>query len=273
MTWEALCAQPAETGAHYLKYRRLLSAAETVFAPQLLALGNEELSIPYGGDLPEYRASRQSQTSGEKTESAIRWWLNNLGYKRSMLQIRMHNEIINALLSQIYGKDFDQDIDAILSKKRLARYHSDVVLQTGRRMGKSWGTAMIIVALMLTIPAFEVMVFSLSKDNAKKMIELVRGMIPAEFVMYIKKDNQTRVAMRLPGDPHGSYRSITALSSSDVVRRVLEEGEKRGVGGSQPGVGVRAWVARVGVGCWTAHLHRSRLDPSDAPVRRAGAPR
>jgi hypothetical protein len=198
----------------HLKSASVLRAAELTYAPRVLRLAQNGVARPGAAELADFKRNANVETDGQQREAQIRRILDELGYKRSMMQIKFHNEFINALTPNIYGDEYDQDKDTVLARKNVERIWTDVVIQTGRRMGKSYGTAMIIVALLCVLPKFEVMIFSLSSGNAEKMLDLVRTMLPTSLRQYVDANSRSRMTFNLPG----GVSSVTALSSDNPVR-------------------------------------------------------
>jgi hypothetical protein len=233
--------------APFPAFGNLLRSATAHFQPQFVAATKQHLDLPLGHEMAAFRAATKRTTAGEEKEASIRALLDNLGYERNVLQVEMHNHALTALLPQIYGQEYDRNYETILKRKNIDRHYSDVVMRTfgaalalfasradaavlarswwarrgtvtARRMGKTYGTAMLATALLCELEAFEIIVFSVSMDTAIKMIDLVRSMIPAHMWAFKETNSLTQISFRVRGDKHNRLRSITALAGTNKVR-------------------------------------------------------
>ena len=219
-----------------------LQAALVTFMPRFARLQREYIDVVSGDKVVSAASKNLAESDGAKRLAHIRYLLDNMGFKRTIMQVQLHEQMICALLRQIWGAEYDQKTETINAMHKIVREFMDVVIQTGRRMGKSYGVALFCAALLVAMPSFEIMVFSISKNNAEKvrvgrfmccravklthppgaraqMIELVRMMLPSTFMQYAETNNRTEMRFKIAGEQ--KMRSIQALASSDEVRPLV----------------------------------------------------
>lgn len=111
-------------------------------------------------------------TSGSQRDLAIRKALNNMGLKRSALQMRFHNMALQANARNIYGSDFDKCQEEIFNKNGgNTEIRHEILVQTPRRFGKTTMVAMLAAALAVFVPGIRIGIFSTVQRTSKKLME------------------------------------------------------------------------------------------------------
>jgi hypothetical protein len=104
--------------------------------------------------------------------------LDSLPYKRTEVQIMVHDRCIEACLPKIYGvDDFDANIERLLEEFGLKKIDPRVLSLQPRRYGKTFAVAMFCVALLLSVPGIVIVVFSTGGRISSKLMETVLQMV------------------------------------------------------------------------------------------------
>ena len=178
------------------------------------------------------RRDETKQLSGDAVLARVYDFLNNAfshagkPLKRSLPQIEMHQAYIEACLAKIYQDDFAQNRDAILRKLKIeGDLRQEVLVVASRRAGKTFGVAMFVAAMALSVHDIEISIFATCQDISSKMLAQVKIFLE-QGLQYIggsetwKKgqDKQRRVSYF---GPDGSERIVGAYPSSSRVSRFL----------------------------------------------------
>lgn len=105
---------------------------------------------------------RKNQTAdGEEIVQKVRYLLQTgFGIKRSEIQVKIHKAFLEACLPKVYQTSWDENKPRILREFMLKKLKQEVLVVMPRRRGKTYATAMMAAALILTVPACSVAVFS-----------------------------------------------------------------------------------------------------------------
>lgn len=112
-----------------------------------------------------------TETSGSARDKAIRKVLNNMGLRRSDIQIRFHNMCLQACSRNIYGRDFDKCQEEIFNRNGSDEIRHEILAQMPRRFGKSTMTAMVVAALAAFVPGIRIAVFSTVLRTSTKLMK------------------------------------------------------------------------------------------------------
>ena len=126
-----------------------LQAALVTFMPRFARLQREYIDVVSGDKVVSAASKNLAESDGAKRLAHIRYLLDNMGFKRTIMQVQLHEQMICALLRQIWGAEYDQKTETINAMHKIVREFMDVVIQTGRRMGKSYGVALFCAALLV----------------------------------------------------------------------------------------------------------------------------
>jgi hypothetical protein len=92
--------------------------------------------------------------------------------RRSEPQHTVHEAYIRACLPKIYDEEWDDNREAIMQKFEINRLQMWVLVVMARREGKTWGMAMFIAAMILSIPDTEISIFATCKRTAGKLLKV-----------------------------------------------------------------------------------------------------
>ncbi len=92
--------------------------------------------------------------------------------RRSEPQHDVHEAYIRACLPKIYEEEWDDNREAIMERYEIDRLQMWVLVVMARREGKTWGMAMFIAAMILSIPDTEISIFATCKRTAGKLLKV-----------------------------------------------------------------------------------------------------
>jgi len=111
--------------------------------------------------------------SGDEKLRSMRETLNEFGYVRTPQQMMFHENMINACLPIIYGKDLNANLSRIMEENGWDDIMQELLCVTPRRFGKTWAVAMFVAASLINIPNVEIVIFSMALRASRKMLGLV----------------------------------------------------------------------------------------------------
>lgn len=129
-------------------------------------------------ELQEFKRSMKVEgsmknKSGDEKLKDLKFWLDNLGLKRHIHQIRFHEHMIKASLSKIYEVEWETQYESIMKKFGIEKMKRELLFSCPRRFGKTFSVALYCAAYMLSVPNCQVAVFSTGKRTAKKLMMLI----------------------------------------------------------------------------------------------------
>lgn len=89
----------------------------------------------------------------------------------------MFSHCLCSLLPLIYGKKLESNRDRLLKQLSLDKIREQLVILASRRVGKTTFFAMLLAAIMISIPKVEVACFSLALRASQKVMKLVVQML------------------------------------------------------------------------------------------------
>ena len=116
--------------------------------------------------------SLKNKTGDEKLRD-LKFWLDHLGLKRHIHQIRFHEHMIKASLSKIYETEWETQYESIMKRFDIEKMKRELLFSCPRRFGKTFSVAVYSAAYMLSVPNCQVAVFSTGKRTAKKLMMLI----------------------------------------------------------------------------------------------------
>jgi hypothetical protein len=99
------------------------------------------------------------------------------GVERHENQKLWHWWMIVACLRHIYGSDWQNASTRVLRSLGLKEIRTEILVMTPRRFGKTWSVAMIVCALLLSVPGFRIAVISPGSRTSGKMLEEIKRMM------------------------------------------------------------------------------------------------
>ena len=137
--------------------------------------------------------------------------------RRSEPQHTVHEAYIRACLPKIYEEEWDDNREAIMEKFEIERLQMWVLVVMARREGKTWGMAMFIAAMILSIPDTEISIFATCKRTAGKLLKVFHkflmkaiGFLGDEEWIIISKNAEQIIVM----GPDGTERIIGCYPAS-----------------------------------------------------------
>lgn len=118
-------------------------------------------------------SSRSSESTGDDRLAKLRKALDSFGVVRSKDQKHFHNEMIRAVLPQIYNTDLEANVERLLAENNWADIQQQLMIVTPRRWGKTWSVAMFVAAFAYACGGTEQSIFSTGRRASQKLLELV----------------------------------------------------------------------------------------------------
>jgi len=106
---------------------------------------------------------------------------NGMGIKWSEVQLRIFRAFIDACLPKIYGEEWEEVKQRVLSQRGLDCLQQETLVNMARRNGKTFVTSGTAAALFLIIPNLSVAVFSTGERAAKMLMTATLEKIEAAF--------------------------------------------------------------------------------------------
>lgn len=110
---------------------------------------------------------------GDERCSLLAYYLNSMGYERSVDQMMFHEHFLQAVLPLLYGDEWDRNSARVMADHDIKTLMTEVLCMTPRRFGKSFAVAMFVLALMLARPGIKLAVFSPGKRASNSLMKLV----------------------------------------------------------------------------------------------------
>jgi hypothetical protein len=101
-------------------------------------------------------------------------FFDSIGYQRSAHQRKFHESFIAACIRHIYKDEFNENFVKILEENGWDEARQEVMICCPRRFGKTFATGMYVAAYLHVMPNTEICIFSPSRRQSEKMLELVR---------------------------------------------------------------------------------------------------
>lgn len=101
-------------------------------------------------------------------------FFDSIGFQRSAHQRKFHESMLAACIRHIYKDEFSDNFIKILEENGWEEARQEVMICCPRRFGKTFATGMFVAAYLYVIPNVEICIFSPSRRQSEKMLELVR---------------------------------------------------------------------------------------------------
>ena len=102
-------------------------------------------------------------------------WFDSIGFARSKHQRLFHESMLSACVRHLYdGEDFAGQYLKILEKNGWNEARQEVMICCPRRFGKTWAVGQYVAAYLYAVPRAEICIFSPSRRQSEKMLELVK---------------------------------------------------------------------------------------------------
>lgn len=145
----------------------------------------------------------------------LRWFDEN-GHPRSMQQREFHSHFRRGCMSIIYGKEFPQMEEKLLRDNGWVDMKKTVIIETPRRFGKTYSTAMYAISLAVTQPNLRCCIYSTGQTTATQVLTYVRQFfrsLPSHSKFTIVMDNQTELRFH-PSNDSTDVRFIKSYTSN-----------------------------------------------------------
>jgi hypothetical protein len=106
---------------------------------------------------------------------------HGMNVRWSDVQIKIFNAFIDACLPKIYGDEWNEVKQRVMSQRNLNRIQQETLVLMARRNGKTFVTSGTAAALFLVIPNLSVAVFSVSERQSKMLMTATMERIEAAF--------------------------------------------------------------------------------------------
>jgi hypothetical protein len=160
--------------------------------------------------------NRREEVPGDRQVGQLLYTLDQMGYERTHTQQSFHREFLGACLQSIYGSDFSRFRDRILAEHHLESAHTEVLVCTPRRFGKTTSVALFCAAMLWSVDEAWISVFSTGQRASSSLLDLAYKMVlelPGGKSRVIKK-NQEQLFISPPGNQYGPPRRLFSYPSS-----------------------------------------------------------
>ena len=135
---------------------------------------------------------RSGKTNGDKIlEQTVDLFLNGFGVTWSLVQINIFHALVNAILPRIYLHEWEEVKGRVMLQRALDRIWQEILINMGRRNGKTWITSGAAAAFFLMIPGISIAVFSVGKRQAELFMTAAVEKIKLAFARgtHVKKSD------------------------------------------------------------------------------------
>jgi len=138
-----------------------------------------------------------------KIRSALNFYDSTNEYERSAHQRKFHESMLAASIRHIYSDEFSENFLKILEDNNWESARQEILICCPRRFGKTWAVGMFVAAYLYAIPDAEICIFSPSRRQSEKMLELVRTFLLKlpNMAESVEKSNRERMWVRGNNSP------------------------------------------------------------------------
>ncbi len=137
---------------------------------------------------------------------------------RYKLQRKFHREMIKAFCFQFFKNELEDNMNILIEKYRFKNIKPFVQIIAARRDGKSMAVNMAVIALLLTVPNIEIVMFStgkrISTQNKNEILKLAYTLDP-DFRQRIIKTTDEHLFIK--GDSENDIRKLSSLPSRTEI--------------------------------------------------------
>jgi len=94
-----------------------------------------------------------------------------------VFQIKLHRQVIRAVLRQILGDDYDRLIEKVCKERNWDGPKKNLFTIASRRSGKTTGMAGLVATLLICVPHIQIVVYSVALRTATEFVRLVERYI------------------------------------------------------------------------------------------------
>jgi len=169
--------------------------------------------------------ARSGKTNGDKIlEGTVDLFLNGFGVTWSPVQINIFHALVNSILPRIYMHEWEEVKGRVMLQRALDRIWQEVLINMGRRNGKTWITSGAAAAFFLMIPGISIAVFSVGKRQAELFMTSCTEKIKLAFARgtHVKKSDYNVIResqeMLVYEHPLGGKQVLGCYPGSSKVR-------------------------------------------------------
>lgn len=179
----------------------------------------------YTPNTPHYYSNKRYQkhiTEGEERLLRVEKMLSDLFPDgRFEFQLKLHREVIRAVLRQILANDYDRVVYKVCEDRGWDGDKKNLFTVASRRSGKTTGMASLVATLLLCVPHIEVVVYSVALRTATEFVRLVERYIcqaNGGAKRIINPGGSEQLMVR--GDQRGDTRRIRSFPSGGNAKNV-----------------------------------------------------
>lgn len=159
---------------------------------------------------------REGELRMRRVEEVLRGMFPNGRYE---FQIKLHSQILRAVLKQILREDYNDLVEKICRERNWDGPKKNLFTIASRRSGKTTGMASLVATLLICIPELEIVVYSVGLRTAKEFVRLTEGYVSkypgGERMIYSNGAEQ----LMLKG-PTGEKRRLRSFPSGGNAKNV-----------------------------------------------------
>ena len=137
------------------------------------------------------KTKRTADIAGDRTLQRINeLFFKGMGMRWSPVQQTIFRAAVDCALPKIYGKEWNTVKERVLAQRNLPKMKSELLIQMGRRNGKTHVTSGVAAVFMLCIPNIKVAIFSVSERQSKMLMTEIENRIKSAFkaATHVTKD-------------------------------------------------------------------------------------
>lgn len=184
-----------------------------------------ERAEAYTPNLNSYYSNSRYQkhvTDGEARLRRVEAILESMYPKGKLVfQIKLHRQVIRAVLRQILGDDYDRLVEKVCKDRGFDGPKKNLFTIASRRSGKTTGMAGLVATLLICCPNIQIVVYSVALRTATEFVRLVERYIcmhPGGSRM-IKNPGGSETLI-IMGDMPGDTRRIRSFPSGGNAKNV-----------------------------------------------------
>ena len=140
------------------------------------------------------RTKRTDNIAGDETLVKLNdLFFNGLDARFSPIQQTIFRSCVDCALPKIYGDEWNTVKERVLHQRGLDKTKQELLIQMGRRNGKTFSVSAVAATFLLTIPNVKIAIFSVSERQSKMLMSEIEARIQAAFKKgtHVTKDQFT----------------------------------------------------------------------------------
>jgi hypothetical protein len=181
-------------------------------------------NIPKRAQRADGQLKGRQQCNGDLyVELIIALFMFGFGGRWSEMQIKIFHVLLNSVLPRLYGKDWERNKARVMRERGMTRVYQEVLVNMGRRNGKTWVVSAFCAAVFLVVPEISIAVFSVGKRQSGMFLQAAKDRVEAALTLgtHVKREGyrqiQSNQEVLLYEHPSGSKQVLGSYPGSIKV--------------------------------------------------------